>query len=544
MTTITNPILRGFHPDPSIVRVGGDYYIATSTFEWFPGVQIHHSRDLVNWELVARPLARVSQLDLRGVLDSGGVFAPSLSFHKGLFHLVYTVVRTGERRFMDSHNYLVTSPTIAGEWSEPVFLHSEGFDPSLFHDDDGRTWLLSMTWDFRQSPHQMGGIILQEYDPAAQCLVGKPQRIFAGADGVDGSEGPHVFRRGGWYYLIVAEGGTAYGHFVTMARSRTLTGPYEIHPDNPILTARDCSDHPLQKAGHASVVETPQGEWFLAYLASRPLPGTRRCPLGRETCLARAVWGEDGWLRLAGGGRLPPVQIEAPGETAARVQRAPARDDFDRDTLEAMYQTLRIPLGEDILSLRERPGYLRLKGRESPLSWFQQALVARRQQAFAYTAATCLEFEPATYKQMAGLICWYNTGSFFYLAVTHNAVMGKSLWLLASEGRDLRFPIKGGIPLTGSPRVCLRVEVDGARLQFSYAREGGGWTPVGPVLDASVLSDDYGQQRGTGWFTGAFVGVCCQDLTGHRAAADFDWFEYVERDGDDGGRTHALSPRK
>ena len=186
---IHNPILRGFNPDPSIVRVGDDYYIATSTFEWFPGVQIHHSRDLAHWRLAARPLTRPSQLDMRGDPDSCGVWAPCLTHADGRFYLVYTDVKRYGRTttagasgasLRDFHNYLVTSTRIDGEWSDPVYLNSSGFDPSLFHDDDGRKYLVNMLWDHRPGQNRFAGIVLQEYSPAEGRLIGERRNIFTG----------------------------------------------------------------------------------------------------------------------------------------------------------------------------------------------------------------------------------------------------------------------------------------------------------------------------------------------------------------------------
>ena len=285
MELIQNPILRGFNPDPSICRVGRDYYIATSTFEWYPGVQLHHSRDLARWRLVARPLDRASQLDLRGEPDSCGVWAPCLTHADGLFWLVYSDVKRFDGDFKDVHNHLVTAPAIEGPWSDPVRLNSSGFDPSLFHDADGWKWLVNMIWDPRASPSYFGGILLQEYSPAARRLVGPVANIFQGS-ALGMVEVPHLYQRGGWYYLMVAEGGTGYEHAVTLARSRTLGGPYQLHPDPHVLTSRFSPEAPLQRAGHASLVDTPDGEHYLVHLCGRPLPGPRRCPLGRETAKA------------------------------------------------------------------------------------------------------------------------------------------------------------------------------------------------------------------------------------------------------------------
>lgn len=297
MRFITNPIIPGFNPDPSILRVGDDYYIATSTFEWFPGVQIHHSKDLVNWKLIAHPLNRVSQLDMIGNPCSGGVWAPCLSFCDGLFYLIFTDVKSQDGlAFNNYHNYLVTTEDIMGDWSEPVSLNSSGFDPSLFHDEDGRKWLVNMLWDYRIGRNPFGGIILQEYSIKEKSLIGKTKVIFNGTK-LGLTEGPHLYKHKGYYYLMVAEGGTEYYHAVTMARSKKIDGPYEIDPINPILTSKHDPFLTLQKAGHASIVETQNGEWYMAHLCGRPIPTSGRCILGRETALQKMV-------RMMGGSDL------------------------------------------------------------------------------------------------------------------------------------------------------------------------------------------------------------------------------------------------
>src|SRR6476660_9863238 len=254
MTAIRNPILRGFNPDPSIVRVGDDYYVATSTFEWFPGVQIHHSRDLIHWRLLTRPLHRPAQLNLLGDPDSCGIWAPCLTHADGLFYLIYTDVKRYGRTsqpgsagasLRDFHNYLVTSPSIDGEWSDPIALNSSGFDPSLFHDEDGRKYLLNMLWDHRPGRTRFAGIVIQEYSASRRALIGERLNIFAGT-ALGFTEAPHLYKRNGYYYLLTAEGGTGWGHAVTMARSRELTGPYELHPEVDILTSRNRPDIELQ----------------------------------------------------------------------------------------------------------------------------------------------------------------------------------------------------------------------------------------------------------------------------------------------------------
>ena len=523
MATITNPILPGFNPDPSILRVGEDYYVATSTFEWFPGVQIHHSRDLVNWRLLTHPLDRLSQLDLRGDPSSGGIWAPCLTHSDGLFWLIYTDQKNIDGAFWDPQNYLVTAEEITGPWSEPVFLNSSGFDPSLFHDDDGRRWLLNMLMDFRMHRTKFSGIILQEYSHDEKRLVGPVSNVFAGTDlGV--TEGPHVYKRNGTYYLMTAEGGTGYRHSVTMARSQDLRGPYEVDPANPVLTASDKPEAGLQKAGHASVVETQTGEWYMVHLCGRPVMPARRCTLGRETAIQRMHWTEDGWLRIEGGGNGPRLEVPGPDIPVQPFEPEAARDDFDSAELGVHFQTLRVPADESWLSLTERPGYLRLRGRQSLYSRYSQSLVARRWQHFRFEAATCVEFEPDTFQQMAGLIAFYDTQNWFYLRVSRDEALGKFLCIASSDnGRYDELNVDYGVSIEGRERVCLKAVVDVTELRFSYSLDGEEWRRIGEVYDATQLSDEYCRE---GRFTGAFVGLSCQDVAGLRKHADFDWFEY------------------
>jgi xylan 1,4-beta-xylosidase len=535
---IRNPILPGFNPDPSVVRVGDDYYIATSTFEWFPGVQIHHSRDLVNWRLLTRPLARASQLDMLGDPDSCGIWAPCLTSDDGLFYLIYTDVKRYGRTMQggaagaslrDLHNYLVTSPAIDGEWSDPIYLHSSGFDPSLFHDDDGRKYLLNMLWDHRPGRNRFAGIVMQEYSTEERKLVGRRRVVFEGTP-LGLTEGPHLYKRGGYYYLLTAEGGTGWGHAVTFARSRELWGPYELHPDKYILTSRHRPDIELQRAGHGDLVETQHGETYMVHLCGRPLRNRGRCTLGRETALQKMKWCEDGWLRTADGEGLPYSEVEAPDLPPHPFPAPPAREDFDGPTLPIDFQWLRSPYPGELFSLTERPGHLRLYGRETPGSMFRQALIARRQQSHCYSASTSLEFEPEHSQQMAGLICYYNGSKFHYLYVSHDEESGKHVCVMSALPDQLQTDaFTAPIPLPSDTPMQLRVEVDYERLRFAYRIEGQDWNWLPEQFDASILSDE-AAAPGSPNFTGAFVGMCCQDMAGTTRPADFDYFEYRERD--------------
>jgi xylan 1,4-beta-xylosidase len=535
--TIHNPILPGFNPDPSILRVGEDYYIATSTFEWYPGVQIHHSRDLVHWRLLTRPLTRASQLNMLGDPDSCGIWAPCLTYAGGLFYLIYTDVKRYGRTtqggssgasLRDTHNYLVTAARIEGPWSDPVYLNSSGFDPSLFHDDDGRKYLVNMLWDHRPGHNRFGGIVLQEYSMAECRLVGARRLIFQGT-AIGLTEGPHLYQRGGYYYLLTAEGGTGWGHAVTLARSRELLGPYELHPETYILTARHRPDMELQRAGHADLVETPAGEVFMVHLCGRPLRNRGRCTLGRETAIQPMVWSDDGWLRTADGLGLPYSDVAAPLLAPHPFPAPPPREDFNGPHLPLDFQWLRSPWPEELFSLAERPGHLRLYGRETIGSLFRQSLVARRQQSHCYSAATLVDFEPVHYQQLAGLVCYYNSSKFHYLHVSHDEVAGKHLRVMSCLPDQVQTDaFTPPIPIPAGP-VELRVEVDFERLRFAYRIPKKEWQWLPEQFDASILSDE-AAAPGTPNFTGAFVGMACQDLAGTCHPADFDYFEYRERE--------------
>jgi xylan 1,4-beta-xylosidase len=543
---LRNPVLPGFRPDPSICRVGDDYYLATSTFEWFPGVALHHSRDLVNWRPIGHALTRRSQLDLRGVADSAGSWAPSLSYADGKFWLIYTnVVTTGMGRpFKDPHVYLVTAESIEGPWSEPVHLDSIGFDPSLFHDDDGRKWLCNMQWDFRPGRHRFAGIVVQELDAKTLKLTGPVHEVLRKENIL--CEGPNLYKTNGYYYCMLAEGGTGWNHGISMARARSITGPYELDPQEAVLTTRYAPDHPLQKAGHGELVQTPAGEWWLAHLCSRPLrtgagvnPGSPdksasaqahagdRCILGRETALQRVVWSADGWLRLAHGGVLPAVELPGHvGLTPHPWPALPARTEFTaHSALDARWQTLRVPADPFWLSFTDRIGWMRMAGRESPHSLHDQSFLARRLESFRATATTRMDFSPTRFTQFAGLVCWYDTRTNYALRVTHDEKLGRIACVQLSDDFAYAEPPEARLSLAGwSAAVWLRAEIDGAELRFSASPDGKDWTQIGGVFDASKLSDDYGS---TLHFTGTMIGLSCHDVAGQRAHADFEFFELV-----------------
>ncbi|GAB5375562.1 MAG: glycoside hydrolase family 43 protein [Acuticoccus sp.] len=534
MGTIRNPVLAGFHPDPSFCRVGDDVFIATSTFEWYPGVLIYRSRDLVSWELVARPLDRASLLDMRGNPDGCGIWAPCLSHDGERFYLVYTDMKRNDGAFRDAHNYITSAAHIDGPWCEPWYINSSGFDPSLFHDADGRKYVLNLQWNHRgrgtgANPRHTGfdGLLLQGWSPEGG-LTGPVSNIWPGtARGL--TEAPHLFRRNGYYYLTTAEGGTDYGHAVTMARARDIRGPYETHPHSHLMSTADAPAHPLQRVGHGQYIELADGSAYHTFLMSRPVPGAdgtgRFSILGRESGIERCVWGADDWLYLEKGGLLPRESVPVPWETPPPASGAVTYA-FGGDTLPADFQWLRTPCPQRLFRIGD--GALTLFGRESLGAWFEQALVARRQQHFLYEAEVTLDFAPDTYQQGAGLIAYYNRQKFHAAIVSHDPELGRSISIISclADHPDgaLTITPKPPLPLGEGP-VDLRVGVDHHSLRFAARTGGGAWMPVGPVLDATILSDEAGRGMHKS-FTGAFVGMVAFDMTGQGREARFSRFSY------------------
>ena len=538
MSEITNPILPGFNPDPSIVRVGDDYYIATSSFEWYPGVSIHHSRDLVNWRLVATPLNRLSQLDMRGNPDSCGIWAPCLSYSDGVFYLVFTNVRRFAGDFKDTHNYYVTTTDICGDWSDPVYLNSSGFDPSIFHDDDGRKWYVNMLWNHlpasgrnNWSPNKyFAGAVLQELDVEQGELLGEPKKIFEGSS-IGLSEGPHLYKRNGYYYIVMAEGGTGIHHASTFARASNIEGPYEVDPQGPIVTSSYANDTELKRAGHGDLVESSSGEAYFVHLCSRPLPYRGRSVMGRETAIQPVVWTEDGWPRLKNGGQNPELVVQSHHDEVSAKRETSMHLNFDGGPLPLDMQSLRYPLPESVMNQTDRPGYLRLYGRESLGSWFEQALIARRQQALVFSAETQVDFQPASSQHMAGLVCYYNSKKYVYLHISYCETRGRILDIsICANNWHAQYPLDESIDLPESGLIKLKAEVDYDALRFSYAVEEGPWYQLPAVFDYSVLSDEVGDGGADANFTGAFVGICCQDISAQKMHADFAYFNYEEHE--------------
>lgn len=517
MKTFRNPILPGFYPDPSICRVGEDYYLINSTFEYFPGLPIFHSRDLVHWRQIGHVLDRPSQLNLDGILPSRGLWAPTIRYREGTFYVINTLVDNDR----GCHNFIVTAADPAGPWSEPYWLDdAPGIDPSLLFDDDGRAWYTGNRVPL--SGEAFPGhreIWLQELDLKTMQLTGPQYSLWDGAvKGGVHAEGPHLYKIGGMYYLMIAEGGTGHNHAVTIARSASVTGPYQANPRNPILTHRHLGlDYPIVGTGHADLVETQNGEWWVVMLAMRPYGGYYY-NLGRETFLAPVRW-EEGWPVVSPGTGRVEFEYPVPNLPEHRWPSRPACDNFEATRLDLCWNFLRTPR-EDFYSLTGRPGYLRLRLRPQRLSELAHpSFVGRRQQHMAFAARAVMEFTPRSANECAGLVLLQRDDFHFRFVVTQAQSGGTMVHLIKRErGEEVVLaerPIEVG-------RIYFRVEANGQDYAFHVASAPEAWQAVAQDVDGRILSTPV-----AGGFVGAYIGMyASSNGQPSQNVADFDWFEY------------------
>ena len=522
--TFRNPILTGCYPDPSICRVGDDYYLITSTFEYFPGLPIFHSRDLIHWHQIGHVLDRPSQLLLEGIRPSGGLYAPTIRFSQGVFYVINTLV-DGKAK---SGNFIVTATDPAGPWSEPYWLESApGADPSLFFDDDagpdrrGRVWYTGNRMAVHSQYEGHTEVWLQELDLQTMRLIGEPQVLWDGAvKGAVWAEASHIYKTQGYYYLLTAEGGTAHHHAVSVARSKTITGPYEGNRGNPILTHRHLGlDYPIVGTGHADFVETQSGEWGTVLLAMRPYGGYFY-NLGRETFLAPVRW-EDGWPIVSPGTGRVELTYPAPNLPEHIWPAVPARDHFDTATLALPWNFLRTPQ-DKFWSLSERPGYLRLRLRPQRLSeQTNPSFVGRRQQHIHFAAQTMLEFTPQTEHECAGLALIQNNDFYFCLVITGGT---KPIVRLIKRAHGAEETLAEQV--MDASRLYLKVEAHQQSYSFYVATEPNKWHSIAEGIDGRILSTPV-----AGGFVGAYIALYASS-NGQPSTngADFDWFEYVGLD--------------
>ncbi len=538
---LNNPVLPGFNPDPCICRKDNDYYIAVSTFEWFPGIPVYHSRDMKHWELYTHVLTDDEKTDLKKLPSAKGIWAPCLTYCKeeDLFYVVYGIMNSMNARYFDVDNYLITARDIKGPWSEPVYLHSAGFDASILHDDDGRKYIVSLDWETREGYEKPGAICMAEYDPVNKEIKGYPKRIWSGGTDRGCIEAPHLTKRNGYYYIMCAEGGTGYNHCVTMGRSKNVWGKYEGDPKNPVLTSnpavsneRHDPDHLktkyfnpgtlLQKAGHGSYVETSLGEVYLVHLCSRPFVPELRCTLGRETAMQKMYWTGDGWLRMADGTNIAKEFYEESALEDYPVCQIPSFDGFDSGTLGNWYYAPRIMPGR-FADVKSRPGYVRIYGQESLTSLNKTSILARKLTSVYAVITTKMEFIPEVHQHSAGLILYYDNMNYIYLRKYYSETLAQSALSviqlengIKTEFENTRIPIKD-VP------VYLRLVIEGRTSQFSWSYDGISYSGIGIQFDTTKFSDEYCKY---GEFTGTMTGIACTDQIKHKHYADFDFFEY------------------
>ena len=517
--TFHNPLLSGFYPDPSICRVGEDYYMVTSSFVYYPGLPIFHSKDLVHWEQIGHGIHRPDQLDYKNCETSLGLWAPSIRYHDGTFYIINTFVSGGREVYRD--NYIITAKNPAGPWSDPIFVQgADGIDSSLFFDDDGSVWYVGnyISKDNLYEGHH--GIYLCELDSETFQFKGPRCIIWDGCKTRSKwIEAPHIYKKDGWYYLLVAEGGTFINHSVQMARCRTINGDYEICPRNPIVTHRHM---PLESAisvtGHADIVETQNGEWWMVLLAVRPYHGGHY-NLGRETFMVPIRWVEDGWPMVDNETGLVQVEERLPKLPRTIYPFMPETDNFECETLQMQWNTIHPPV-KMFYSLAERPGFLRLQTRPQMIEEIcTPSFVGRRQRHKEFLAKTAMEFAPATEHEEAGIVL-IQDDRFHYKMVMCRKADKNYLQLYKSEN-SVRTLITEAV-VKDVKRIYLGVQGNTTDYSFYYGYNDQEMRLLAGGLDAALLSSDVNEG-----FTGAYIGMYTSsnhhDSDNH---ADFDWFTY------------------
>jgi alpha-N-arabinofuranosidase len=511
ITTYRNPVLSGVHPDPSAVRVGDWFYFVNSSFEFFPGVPIYRSRDLVHWQALGHVLTRPSQLPLATAYPSGGIFAPTIRYHAGTFYMITTNVTGGG-------TFYVTAKDPAGPWSEPIWIPGkDGIDPSLLFDDDGKVYLTSTG----SSP----GIYAAQIDVATGKFLTEPRVVWKGTGGRY-PEGPHLYKIAGRYYLMISEGGTEYGHMVTIARAASPFGPFEVCPRNPILTHRNTPlDQPIQATGHADLVQDGEGNWWMVFLGIRPQGGYYWHHLGRETFLAPVRWDAQGWP-VVNDGKPIALDMHVAGLPAAPVPAVPVRDDFDERSASPAWNFLRDPVTANY-STAERPGWLTLHGTAVTLDREKgdsPTFVGRRQENLRARMATRIDFTPARDGEEAGLALYRAPHARYEIGV-RGVGAHREVFVRQTVGAYLS-TVTASAAAPGRGPLIVQIDAEPTRYHFSFGPTPEHLKPLGDA-ETRLLATEV-----TGGFIGTYVGLYAVAPGGdaHPTPAAFDWFDYEARD--------------
>lgn len=508
--TYQNPVHRGFLPDPSVIRVGEDYYKVNSSFQYFPAIPISHSKDLVNWEIVGHAITENEYLDLSGTLDSRGIWAPDIFCANGKYYIFAPLRHNYDNK--ETHpmrtQLVMWADRPEGPYSKPEIVYVDNIDPSHFVDDDGKNYMITAP-----------GVTVVPVDETLTKVVGEIKQVWPGT-GERCSEGPHVFKKDGWYYAMVAEGGTGYGHGINVARSRELYGEYEQCPYNPVMRQTN-PEAKLQRAGHGKLVETQNGEWWCMYLCGRRNEGNYTT-VGRETALDKVTWTDDGWFKI-NDGNGPSAEAEAPDLPWTEYEKF-AFDDFDEDKINVNWQWVRNP-DHSAYSLTENKGHLRLYTLDGQLFEVRaKNTLVRREQELKYTASAKMTFVPNENEQ-AGLTCYYSTKT--YASLSMRMIDGKTCLVLAANrnnGEEIMQITEGIVP----GNIYLKVEVEKLTRRFFYSYDGENWMAAG-VLENCVYLCDEGVPEDRKRHTGTMVGIYANNGgSGSRNYADFDYFKYED----------------
>lgn len=527
--TYNNPILSGFYPDPSICRVDKDYYIVNSSFAYFPGLPIFHSTDLVNWKQIGHAMNRPEQLDLKGASVSRGLFAPAIRYNKGVFYIICTLIDKGG-------NFVITATNPKGPWSNPVWLKEvNGIDPSLYFDDNKAYVLFNSIPPNNISMHDGHRTIrMFEFDTKNLKVTGEEKLLINGGTDMAKKpvwiEGPHIFKKDGWYYLICAEGGTGYNHSEVVFRSKTVDGPYIAYENNPILTQRQLDParkDPITTTGHADFVETPAGRWYAVFLGCRPYEG-EHYNIGRETFIAPVEW-KDGWPHILEGNE--EVQYHYPLPFPAQTKKLNNnfsgnfyfKDDFKNSILNDRWELLRAP-GLNWYSLSEKKGVLAMSllpqtcsGKENP------AFLGFRQSHLNGYAATAVNFNATTANEKAGLLIFQNETHFYFLCRSVQAgIPVVQLYRPVADDKNGKVELlQSQILDISTGELKLKIENKRNTIAFYYATQKGKWNLLADAVDARFLST-----KTAGGFVGSMYALYATS-SGEKSnnKAYFNWFE-------------------
>ncbi len=533
----TNPILSGFYPDPSVCRVADDYYLVNSTFAYFPGIPVFHSKDLVNWKLIGYVIDRPDQLNYDSLGVSRGIFAPAIRYHDGTFYVTCTFVDGGG-------NFVTTAKNPAGPWSKPVWLPQvNGIDPSLFFDDNGQAYIIFNSVAPENKPLYQGHrtIRMRGFDIDRPGVLDDERILVNGGTDISKHpvwiEGPHIFKKDGFYYLICAEGGTAEKHSEVVFKSKNVNGPYAPFEGNPILTQRDLSPDrkdPITCTGHADLVETQNGAWWAVFLGCRPYADDY-FNTGRETFLAPVTW-KDGWPSIISYGQIVAYHYPYPFPSLEEKDQLhysgdfEYTDNFDAKTLDINWEFLRALL-EKWYSLSEKPGYLTMNlGPETCSGKMNPSFIGRRQQHADCSASTSIEFSPVAENEKAGLLIFQNETHFYYLckSVENGGGVVQLFKSIDTAANSKEMELMAMQKFTGNPnkKMSLKIEAHGNSYSFSFSFGPERWYMLKDSVDGTFLSTKF-----AGGFVGCMYALYVTSLgEPSKSKAYFDWFKYKGND--------------